>query len=255
MNTLIIEDDKFLRDNIARVFQKKTEAHMIRLFSQPEELFAVMGNIESYDMIITDLCFGTLSSFSGFDIIRTIRAKNKEIPIIVISALSDVSELERAFSLGASDYIIKPFRLKELEVRVINWYKNYYLREFHRREERYRYHDLEYDIESCEFFYKNTKMTLSKKSKYLLLLFFTHFEKLLTQEFLEEKLYADYENLERRNIRINIKRLKDALSRYGISHWIENIPGEWYLLCALSEKECTPPYRVPESRAHLRSFS
>ena len=69
-------------------------------------------------------------------------------------------------------------------------------------------------------------MTLPKKSKYLLLLFFTHFEKLLTQEFLEEKLYADYENLERRNIRINIKRLKDALSRYGISHWIENIPGE-----------------------------
>ncbi len=226
MNTLIIEDDRFLRENIARVFRKKTEAQIVQTLDRPESFYAHRASVETYDIIITDLCFSGVSRFSGFDIIRSIREKNREIPIIVISGLSDVSELERAFSLGASDYIIKPFRLSELEVRVTNWYKNYYLREFHRRVGRYVYSALEYDIETREFYCRGSKIQLSKKSKYLLLLFFTHFEKLLTQEFLEEKLYADYEISTQRNIRINIKRLKDSLSPYGMDHWIENIPGE-----------------------------
>ncbi len=52
-----------------------------------------------------------------------IRERDPRIPIIVLSGQGDIDILRRAFSLGASDYIIKPIRPKELELRIMNWLK------------------------------------------------------------------------------------------------------------------------------------
>ena len=48
------------------------------------------------------------------------------VPIVVISGYDDIEKLRYAFSLGISDYIIKPVRRKELEVRVLNWMHTHY---------------------------------------------------------------------------------------------------------------------------------
>lgn len=52
-----------------------------------------------------------------------IRERDTRIPIIVLSGKGDIDVLRRAFALGASDYIIKPIRPKELELRIMNWLK------------------------------------------------------------------------------------------------------------------------------------
>lgn len=59
--------------------------------------------------------------------IRAIREKDVRVPIIVMSGYGEIERLELAFEYGASDYLIKPIRLKELEVRIFNWLRNHYL--------------------------------------------------------------------------------------------------------------------------------
>lgn len=232
MNILIIEDDIFLAKHIARVFEKKDATQKVTLLDRPENFLREFAKIRTYDIVVTDLCFPELSRFSGFDVIEMIRSEKYDIPIIVISGLSDISDLERAFLLGANDYIIKPFRLLELDVRATNWYKQYYLKHCETLGDISIYHSLEYHIKIHEFYYNSLHIPLPKKWKHLLLLFFTQSETLLCESTLEEKLYGDHERIETRNIRVNIARLRKILSRYGIDHWIRNVAGEGYIFSA-----------------------
>ncbi len=70
-----------------------------------------------YDMLLLDL---ELPDYSGFDLLRAIR-ETIIIPTIVISAYSDLSTKLKAFKYGASDYIVKPLELLELEARIWVW--------------------------------------------------------------------------------------------------------------------------------------
>jgi DNA-binding response OmpR family regulator len=69
------------------------------------------------DMVITDIM---LPFASGFEIIKVLKASpvQKNIPILVLSGTDEQDSIEEAFSLGADDYITKPFSLAELSVRV-----------------------------------------------------------------------------------------------------------------------------------------
>lgn len=84
--------------------------------------------LASYDIVLTDLkLLNASKELCGYKVIRTIRAQKLTIPIVVISGMSDIDRLREAFDHGASDYLVKPLRLKELELRVSNWFKNYQL--------------------------------------------------------------------------------------------------------------------------------
>ena len=82
--------------------------------------------MEAYDIIITDLRLGPYETeLLGYKIIQIIRERNSEMPVIVISSHAEINVLRGAFDLGASDYIINAMRLKELELRVMNWFRLY----------------------------------------------------------------------------------------------------------------------------------
>jgi DNA-binding response OmpR family regulator len=68
--------------------------------------------ITRYDIILLDLRleFREVAP-SGQRILQDIRSKNADIPIIVMSGISELETLRKSFEIGATDYIIKPFRL------------------------------------------------------------------------------------------------------------------------------------------------
>ena len=107
---------------------------------------------------------------------------------MVISASDEIDTLRLAFEYGASDYIIKPLRLKELEVRVMNWFSNYYLSQIQFIGRVYYYKELSYHIDNNEFYFRQELIPLTKNNKYLLGIFFTHQEKILKEDFLVEKI-------------------------------------------------------------------
>jgi DNA-binding response OmpR family regulator len=68
-----------------------------------------------YDLLILDI---NVPNVNGIDLLKDIKDKNCNTPVVFISALVDIETITEAFDLGASDYIKKPFHLKELAIRV-----------------------------------------------------------------------------------------------------------------------------------------
>ncbi len=108
---LIVDDDTTLADSLRRYFVE----YGFDVFLAPDgdTLRLVLGK-ETVDLIILDLM---LPGESGFDLAREIRRKS-DIPIIMLTGMSDEADRVVGLELGADDYVAKPFSPRELLARV-----------------------------------------------------------------------------------------------------------------------------------------
>jgi DNA-binding response OmpR family regulator len=70
---------------------------------------------ESHDLLILDLL---LPELNGLDVLKRLRTQKRNLPVLILSARSDLQTKLRGFDLGATDYLVKPFSLDELIARV-----------------------------------------------------------------------------------------------------------------------------------------
>ncbi|MDD3145403.1 MAG: response regulator transcription factor [Candidatus Gracilibacteria bacterium] len=228
MNFLIIDDDIFLTSKIKYLFEKNKSINLIKIVNSYVDFLDEISIIEIYDVILLDINLG-IKGKNGTDLIKIIRNKNLLIPIIIISGNDDIGYIDLFFNLGANDYIIKPFRFEELLVRVLKWFKNGFYNNSNFNNNLISYNGLIYDINKNSFNFNGSELILTKKSKYLLSIFFSYNEKFLSKDFLTYKLFGNYEFIETDNIRIYIYRLKSSLKKFNIDGWIKNIRGEGYI--------------------------
>lgn len=228
MNILIIEDDIILANKLKLTFEKKILSNRINTIYSYKNFLRELVVIQSYDIILVDLFLWDKDK-TGIDIINIIRKEDKCIPVIIISWMSDIEWLEKWFNIWASDYIVKPFRLKELEIRIYKWFKLYFYSDKSNNCEFLEYNWLKYHLDENLFYYNEKKLILTKWNKYLLWIFISNKEKKLTERFLIEKIRGDIWFVVERNLRIVILRLKNNLKDYWIDWWIENIRWEGYI--------------------------
>lgn len=231
MNALIIEDDGFLANRL-KIFLKKNKSinkvHVI--FSYATYLWEA-HTLSHYDIVLVDIMLWKENAEkTGIDIIKHIRQKNYSIPIIVLSGLSHISWLQKAFDAWANDYLVKPFRIEELEIRVQRWYQNHICSLITIPNPKIFYYEITFDIQANAFFFWNEQLNLTKTHKYIFSIFLSLIEKPISEEYLKEKVWGDRSWRVDRNIRIHIFRLKKRLGEFGIGLWIRNIRGEWYML-------------------------
>ncbi len=119
---LLVEDEL----NIARPLRFNLEQEGYEVFSTPSGKVALaLYGRESFDLIILDLM---LEEMDGYEVARQVRQKDQKLPILMLTAKSTAEDRVHGFELGADDYIIKPFHLRELLLRVermlerSNWY-------------------------------------------------------------------------------------------------------------------------------------
>ena len=74
-----------------------------------------MAGLNQYDLIILDVM---LPGMNGLEICRNIRKTNKDVPILILSALNQTEDIVEAFNRDADDYLTKPFKLDELRARI-----------------------------------------------------------------------------------------------------------------------------------------
>lgn len=109
---LIVEDDTDINNLLARIMrQQGYEA--VQSFSGTEGKLRL--ELEQYDLMLLDLM---LPGMKGEDLIREIRRTDPDLPIIVLSAKSALEDKVEALGLGADDYLVKPFAVEEVAVRV-----------------------------------------------------------------------------------------------------------------------------------------
>lgn len=228
MNFLIIEDDIFLASKLKYLFDKRQDINLVKVINNYLEFLDELSTIDIYDIILLDINLWNESK-SGIDIIEIVRKKNLYVPIIIVSWIDDISNIRDLFNLWASDYIIKPFRFEELEIRVLKWFKNRFLKIENFNNKYFLYNWLLYDIEINEFYFNWKNIRLTKKNKYLLYIFLVNSEKFLSLNYIEDKIFWNYDSFKEKNIRIYIFRLRVILRDFWIDSWIKNIRWEWYI--------------------------
>jgi len=119
------------------------------------------------DLIVLDLM---LPKINGYEVCRLIRKEKLDMPIIMLTAKSEESDVVLGLNLGADDYVTKPFSIKELLARV-----EALLRRTRPSEAQiYRFADYELDLPARKLTHAGRELKLSPKEFKLLTLFVTH---------------------------------------------------------------------------------
>jgi two-component system, OmpR family, response regulator VicR len=110
---LLIEDDALIRKAVELKFKK--EGFEVICCDNGRDGLEKLAS-ESPDIVLTDMM---LPFVSGLEIVSAVKAiTHKNIPVIVFSSMGQEHIVEEAFSLGADDYVTKPFSLTELTIRI-----------------------------------------------------------------------------------------------------------------------------------------
>ncbi len=112
MRLLLVEDTRDMADAIVASFARRGDAvDWVGTVQQAEETLAV----NDYEVIILDI---NLPDGQGTDVLRTLRRSRNRTPVLMLTARMAVEDRVLALDIGADDYLVKPFDLRELQARV-----------------------------------------------------------------------------------------------------------------------------------------
>lgn len=117
INVLMIEDDT----EFAQILSEYLLKYNIKITNFEDPYLGISAGIKNYDLVILDL---TLPGMDGLEVCKEIREKY-DIPIIISSARSDVSDKVVGLQIGADDYLPKPYDPKEMQARIVSLIRRY----------------------------------------------------------------------------------------------------------------------------------
>lgn len=172
---------------------------------------------KSIDIVLLDV---SLPDGNGFEICKEIKEKN-DIPVIFLTAQDEETSVVLGLDLGADDYIVKPFRTRELISRIKS-----VLRRYGKKEENniIQYKNIKIDTISAKV-YKNNKEIIFTSLEYrILLMLFTNQNKLITREQLLEKIWDIAGNFVNDNtLTVYIKKIREKLEDDSIIKTIRGL--------------------------------
>jgi two-component system, OmpR family, KDP operon response regulator KdpE len=156
------------------------------------------------DMVILDL---GLPDVQGLDLLKTIRAHNESVPIVVLSSRGDEAGKVEALDLGADDYVTKPFGMDELLARLRTALRH----QLHVQGERpvFRVGDLTVDLVRRVVKIRNNEVKLSPKEYDLLRVLVQHAGKVLTNRFLLGELWSELTDPQ--YLRVYVRQLRQKI--------------------------------------------
>jgi two-component system, OmpR family, copper resistance phosphate regulon response regulator CusR len=112
MRILVAEDDAPLAEFLHQRLEQETFAVQVVSTGAEAQLLA---SEQSYDLMVLDL---DLAGSGGLDILRGIRSKRPDLPVVIVTGATMVEERVRGLDAGADDYVAKPFAFAELAARI-----------------------------------------------------------------------------------------------------------------------------------------
>ncbi len=112
MKILLIEDDRALADAVARAL--RAENFVVDVAANGED-GQHLGDTEPYDAAVLDL---GLPKVPGIAVLRAWRAAGRTLPVLILTARDGWSDKVEGFKAGADDFLVKPFRIEEVVMRL-----------------------------------------------------------------------------------------------------------------------------------------
>ncbi|NIF52620.1 response regulator transcription factor [Burkholderia sp. Ax-1724] len=231
MRILIAEDDSILADGLLRSLRQS--AYAVDHVKSGVEADTALS-MQSFDLLILDL---GLPRMSGLEVLRRLRARNSNLPVLILTAADSVDERVKGLDLGADDYMAKPFALNELEARV---------RALTRRGAGggptvVRHGSLSFDQVGRSAYVNEQVIDLSARELGLLEVLLQRIGRLVSKEQLVDHLCEWGEEVSNNAIEVYVHRLRKKIEPSGVR--IITVRGLGYCL----EKAAPPANASPES--------
>lgn len=203
MRILVVEDNKDLCN--AMCFQLQNEGYSTDICHTGEDAL-YYASMQSYDIIILDRM---LPITDGLTILRKIRQKKINIPVIMVTAMDGLHDRIDGLDSGADDYLVKPFAMEELMARI---------RALARRPQRIEqtelltYSDMELDIKKQLIKTGNRSCSLSKRETELLEYFMRNPNQVLQRELILSHVWGPDNFIEEGNLDNYIHFLRRRLN-------------------------------------------
>ena len=220
MHLLVIEDERALCETIVRSLRRA--AYSVDYCCDGEEALELL-EIERYDLVLLDL---NLPGKDGMTVLRTLRQKDRETKVLILSARSEVEDKVEGLDAGANDYLAKPFHLAELEARI----RSLTRRKFIQEDVCLRCSRITFDTRTREASVDGTPLALTRKESALLEYFLLHRNRIISPEEMIEHLWDGSVNSFSNSIRVHISSLRKKLKAALGYDPILNRIGEGYLM-------------------------
>ncbi len=218
MKILIIEDETELSKSIATYL--KSENYICETAGDFHKAIE-KTELYEYDCILLDI---TLPGGSGLEILRELKANKKADGVLIISAKNSIEDKVAGLTLGADDYLSKPFHLSELSARIaaIIRRKNFDGTNI------LKVDNIIIDTIAKSVSVNNNLVDLTKKEYELLLYFASNKNRVISKNAIAEHLWGD--DMEGNNdfIYTHIKNLRKKLSEAGNADYIKSVYGMGY---------------------------
>lgn len=224
MRILLVEDEVGLADNVRGALERERYVvdHAEALATAEEA-----ANSGLYDLVLLDR---TLPDGDGLSLIPRIRARNPGVPVIVLSARSELSDRIAGLDEGADDYLSKPFALEEMLARI---------RAVRRRpteltSQEVRVGRLLFDLTFEEASVDGVRLDLPRRELRVLAALLRRRGRTVLRESLEQAVYGYDDEIQSNTLDSHVSRLRRKLGDAGADIEIHAIRGVGYLLKAVS---------------------
>ena len=208
LKILVAEDENNLREAI--VASLIDEGYKVTGCFDGKEAYRVF-NERHFDLVITDIM---MPRMDGNRLAAQIRAINKDIPILMLTALETIDDKEKGFKSGTDDYLVKPILMRELSLRVKALLRRYKINS----ENKIELPNMVLDFNNQTLKIKGRPIELTKKEFQLLFKLLSHPDTAFSREQLLNEIWGyDSESNDRTvDQHINVLRTKAASKDYEI---------------------------------------
>lgn len=222
MDIFLLEDDEAI--GIGLTYSLGNEGYNVTLAKSVKEAEKIIDEKE-FSLYILDL---TLPDGSGYDVCKRIKAKG-DLPVIFLTAYDDEVNVIMGFELGADDYISKPFRVKELMLRIKSVMRRY---SNETSDGIIKINNLKINTNEAKVYKNNEEIILIAMEYRLLLILLSNRGKVLSRTALLENIWdvaGDF--VEDNTLTVYIKRLRDKIEEDPAKpEFIKTVRGLGYVI-------------------------
>ena len=220
MHILVVEDERALCETVVRSLRRL--AYSVDFCHDGNEALRLLG-VESYDLVLLDL---NLPGADGMTVLRSLRQEDRDTPVLILSARSEVTDKVAGLDAGASDYLSKPFHLEELEARV----RSLTLRQFTQNDIVLTCGQVTFDTRSRIAAAAGKELTLTRKEIGILEYLMLHRGRPVSQEELLDHVWDNSVDNFSNSTRVHISALRKKLRAVLGYDPIRNRIGEGYVM-------------------------
>lgn len=220
MKILVVEDNKTLQEDMRKELSKNFE---IEACGDGEEgLYLISQGI--YDLVILDLM---LPNMDGMTILKEVRKQGIDTPILILTAKETLDDKMEAFTLGANDYLTKPFYMEELVARVYAILRT----NGKIKENKYlEFMDLKIDSDRNTVYIGEEELELQNKQFKLLEYFVLNQGSILLKEQIYDRIWGIDSDATIEIVEVYVSNLRKKLSKYGYDKYIKTKRKVGYIL-------------------------